>query len=320
MKSCLVALSCVLSIVGCNSRASNDNLPAEAGKSRRVVAVSYALQYLTQRIAGDSILVEFPSATAADPRKWKPTVADIASLQRSELIVVNGQGAEYAQWLVQATLPPSILCESCEDFKLKDQISVRDFQVVHSHGPGGEHSHSWMVPYPWLDPSMAIKQSEKIAQCLAQNWPESAPTFETNLKSLKSDLQLLKDDLQKIAARQQPSSTVVITANPNLKYLTRAAGLDDRHLLWFDWPEASEWSKQRLELEKEIADLSETSILVTELPGGPIAAYLDEHSIVTVLIDTLDLRPRQGDFLSAMRDNISRIDGLQKMVDSADTQ
>ncbi len=290
-------------VLGCTSGRNTDSDSGTLEKTNRIIAVSYALQYLTERIAGESYEVEFPAASSPNPRTWKPTVDEIASMQRAGLVVVNGSGAEYAQWLVQTTLPQSIICSSCDDLKLRELISVKDFQIVHSHGPEGEHSHAYMVPYPWLDPAIAIRQAETIAAGLKKNWPEDAELFESNLSSLKADLKKL------VAALPGPRDETVrvYTANPHLKYLTRAAGMEDIHLLWFESPTEAEWESRQAEFEKRTAEIEATRILMTDEPAEPLASYLSQRNVSVIQINTLDHQPPEGDYLTIMRQNIDRL-------------
>lgn len=290
-------------VLGCSSARNSDSESATIENSKRIVAVSYALQYLTQRIAGESYEVEFPAASSPDPRNWKPTIDEIASMQRAAMIVVNGSGTEYAKWLVQTSLPQSKICSSCDDLKLRELISVKDFQIVHSHGPEGEHSHPYMVPYPWLDPSIAIRQAETIAACLKKHWPEHAEQFESNLSSLKADLKQLIAELPK----PQDETVTVITANPHLKYLTRAAGMDDVHLLWFDVPTEINWESARVDFEERAAGIRATRIFMTEPPAEPLAQYFADQGISVIQFNTLDQQPADGDFLTSMRQNIDRL-------------
>ena len=148
---------------GCD-RPTNNVSPATADESNRVVAVSYPLQFLTQRIVGASmhqgkpIEVEFPVPSNADPRKWRPDRDVIQRMQSSDLVVANGIGAQYASWLDTVSIPESRLCNSAtKGLAIREYVQVDDIRLVHSHGPEGEHSHPMMISQSWLDPAIAKK-------------------------------------------------------------------------------------------------------------------------------------------------------------------
>ena len=82
--------------IGCFDKGSSQ--PAvgnvEDARSYQVVAVSYPLQYLTQRIAGDAINVRLPMPSeSTDPQNWRPSRESVSQMQAADLIIANGTGA-----------------------------------------------------------------------------------------------------------------------------------------------------------------------------------------------------------------------------------
>ena len=89
-------------LVGCFQEGGGTRQEKKENPDReiRVVAVSYPLQYLTQRIVGDLIDVEYPVPQEVDdPSQWRPTRASVLAMQSAELVIANGAGADYAKWL-----------------------------------------------------------------------------------------------------------------------------------------------------------------------------------------------------------------------------
>jgi zinc transport system substrate-binding protein len=296
------AIVAMLLANGCGSGETGKSESAAPQKSNRIIAASYALQYLTSRIAGDQIQVDCPPAEGENPLDWSPNPEQIAAMQKADLIVINGQGAEYAQWITQTTLAPSRICESVEDIPLKDLISVPDYRIVHAHGPEGEHSHPYMVPYTWLDPAMAARQAEKIAECLSRAYPDRRAIFESNLGGLINDLNRVRPQTP---ASDEPS-IMTISLNPYLKYFARAAGLVDEHLLWFDLPKASEWETAKSELAQKISDNDVQFVLASgDLPEF-VREYLVEKNLQVIRIDLLDHAPVEGDLITALKNNFDR--------------
>ena len=149
----LLALLCV--VPACDWSRDVETAPRFAARelTDRIVTVSYPLQYLTQRIATNDLIIEFPAAESDVPRNWKPTIDEIANIQKADLIITNGPGIDYANWLIKVTLPDSKICATSEALSLQDFIKVKGVDIVHSHGPEGEHSHPFMVAYSWLGSS-----------------------------------------------------------------------------------------------------------------------------------------------------------------------
>ncbi len=250
----LVLIGALLVVTGCNP--TSEKAGRESKKqplANRVVAVSYPLQFLTQRIVGDSIRVEMPIPADVDPQNWRPTRDAITDMQSADLIIANGTGATYANWLTTVSLPESkMVFSATRGLSLSDYIAVEDVTIVHSHGPEGEHSHATMVARSWLDPALAKQQAEYIAQQLKRVYPDLAEQFADNLKSLDAELDQLTEQL---AAIKASNPSVVLTANPQLKFFTRAAGVTDRHLTWFEMPSPEQ---AKLDLEKVLDQFPES--------------------------------------------------------------
>lgn len=175
---------------------------------------------------------------------------------------------------------------------------------MHSHGPEGEHSHPTMVARTWLDPAIAKKQATYIANELSKVYPDQSDKFESNLKSLSDELDLL---LNQISAFNKDDAHAVITATPKQKFFTRSAGVGDQHLTWFETPSIDQ---ARLDLEKvlESEGPKPTIILFDDkLPSDELTAILKENGLTPMALNLIDRKPDSGDYLSQLRANIEAL-------------
>ena len=234
-----LVVTLLIASVGCDKTKPDGQTKALHGQvrapTRRIVAVSYPLQFLAQRIVGDVIQVDFLAPADSDPQAWRPSREAIGQMQTADLIIANGTGATYAKWMTIVSLPDSkVRNTASRGMALKDYIAVEDVTIVHSHGPEGEHSHPTMVARTWLDPAVAKKQAIYIADELAAVYPDSAVTFKANLEVLNAEL----DELSALLKVDSDLEVELLTATPKLKFLSRATGLNDQHLTWLDAPDA----------------------------------------------------------------------------------
>lgn len=303
---------------GCNSDNANRPTVNRREKTNRIIAVSYPLAFLTQRIAGESIVVETP-ASGKNPQRWRPTRDAITQMQSADLIIANGTGATYAQWLATVALPESKICNAAtRGLSIRDFIAVDDVTIVHAHGPEGEHSHQTMVARTWLDPGVAMKQATYIAEQLKRVYPELANQFDTNLRGLVADLEDLVTRMSQINSTHPPT---LILASPKLKYFARATGVDDQHLVSMSvamsegqaTPAATELAIAELDSllsEEEFASSPPRLILFgNRIPNGDLHAMLEDRNLIAVPIDLIDSQPETGDYLSAMGENIEKLSG-----------
>ena len=301
-----IGMGVVLFLAGCSTGKVVDSSKINSGSASdgrpRIIAVSYALQYLTQAIAGDGIEVQFPAAQADSPADWKPTAEQVAQIQSADLIVVNGPGPTYAHWLVRVSLPESRIVHASQNLPLADFIRVEDYRIEHQHGPEGKHSHAYLVPFTWLDPAVAGRQADQIAQALTARFPAQAATFQSNRKHLQDELTKLSQALAEVPDRP------VLATTPELQFLTRAAGAQESHLLWFAPPTIDAWrATERQAVKERIDQTGARAMLVTRPLPRAIQTDLRAMGLTLVPIQLLDRPPADGDYLAAMADNIQRL-------------
>ncbi len=266
------------------------------GEPRPVVYVSnYPLQYFVKRLAPWTD-VRFPAAEAADPASWKPSPEDVSAMQQADLIVLNG--ASYESWLKNVTLPPSKLLNTAAGFKNR-LIPLAD-KTTHSHGLEGEHEHSGTAFITWLDINLAVEQAQTIATALTARWPEHSSQVKTVFTALKSDLQLLDEQMQNTvrAAQDRP----VIFSHPVYQYLQKRYGINGKSVHWEPdvMPDEAMWQ----ELNQLIRDHPAKWVIWEGVPLPRIVARLESLGIQSVVFDPCAGTPSQEDFLSTMKMNL----------------
>ena len=303
----LFALFCSLAVVGCGTPSANvSSQPTERALSKRVTAVSYPLSFFVDRLVGESI--DVISVTPPDGKldAWRPSREQILSMQDSDVIFVNGSAAPYAAWLPHVTLPESRICQTANDgLKLSDMIAVKDIRIVHSHGPEGEHSHPTMVAYPWLDPAIASKQVAVVSERLSKIYPDLKRSIEASQNQLTQELAELSSQLDELNVEATTSASV-LTDSPDLKFLTRAVGVEDIHLNWAKQPSAEE-AKTQLEAKLSALAPRPTIMLFTRTPSPELRKVVESFDLKIVVLDTMAYAPNSHDYLSVMRDNINQL-------------
>lgn len=312
----LVALvSCLALFCGCREKRSIDQSDTVSKQSSKplIIAESYPLEYLTQRIAGEFATVRCPVPEGRATSEWKPNRDEILQIQSADMIVVNGIGAKHSKWLDMASLPANKVCNSAtRGLALRDFIEIEDVRYTHSHGPEGEHSHATNCAYTWLHPVMAQKQAKYIADELSNRFPKQANEFSKRYGELSTDLKNLQSVIEKIGSGDAQKS-VVLTSNPDLKFFTRAFGWDDIHLKWFEAPSEENVVK---ELQPKLDAIGDRPLISKEGKSLMISSYefnentaklLESKGIAVIVIDKMDIRPAVGDYLFVMEENVKRL-------------
>jgi zinc transport system substrate-binding protein len=266
--------------------------------------VNYPLQYFAQRIAGEHAEVIFPAPADEDPAFWQPAVDIIADYQQADLILLNGAG--YAKWISRVALPRRKQVDTSAGFR--DRYIHVDEGVTHSHGPGGDHSHTGTAFTTWLDFRQAAEQAQAIADAMIQKRPEWETDFSRNLAVLQAELLELDQQIQSIVAAKP--ELPLLASHPVYPYFQRRYGLTLHSVMWEPdiIPADAMWS----ELERLLSEHPAQWMLWEGEPNPETVQRLRNLGVESVVFDPAGNRPQDGDFLDVMRQNVNRLQGVFK--------
>jgi zinc transport system substrate-binding protein len=261
--------------------------------------VNYPLYYFTERIAGNHVEVVFPAPSDVDPAFWKPDIATVAAFQAADVIVING--ATYAPWLSQVSLPRIKIVDTSQGFKAH-YIAMTEAST-HSHGHGGVHAHTGTASTTWLNFQFAAQQARAIAQALSRLLPGQQATFEANYAALERDLLALDQRLESMVAakRTQP----LVASHPVYQYLAARYGLSLRSVHWE--PEEMPSDEQWQALQTLLADHAARWMIWEGEPLPASVAKLQAMGLRSLVFAPCGNRPAQGDFLSVMQQNVTNL-------------
>jgi len=267
----------------------------------KVVAVNYPLQYFAERIGGEHARVRLAAPKGVDPADWLPEQgklrAFISDMQMMDLIILNG--ANYAKWVKLGSWRESQMVHTATEFKESFLEVKEEFRRDrHKHGKGQEHSHTGLAYTVWLDPLLAMRQAKAIHDAFANARPQHQKLFTKKLEKLKADLEGLGADLPVI-------KTPLLASHPVYQYLEKRIGLNLLSVHWEpdEIPPAEEWERLKEKMKTHPAKW----MLWEKDPLPETAKKLREIGVESVLFDPCGSKPRDGDYLSIMRANFSRL-------------
>ena len=207
-KKILIVLVILLSLVGCSNKPKEDN-----GKLN--VAVSfYIMEEFTNRIGGDKVTIN-NLVGSGDAHHWEPTPKDIVSLEKADLLIMNGAGFE--GWL------PDVLSALKTD-KLTVIDTSKDIQLLESsHEHEHEHEHGDFDPHTWLSPKNALKQLNVIKDALVSKDPNNKDYYEENFNTARIEFEDLHKSFQETLNNTKRKDIVV--AHAAFGYLVNEYGL-----------------------------------------------------------------------------------------------
>lgn len=261
----------------------------------------YPTTFLAERIAGGLVDVRCPLPEGADPATWEPDPEAMRAYQSAALIVING--ASFEKWVSKAPLPRSRVVDTTAT--KSNELLRYDNAITHSHGMGGTHSHEGIDGHTWLDPLMALAQSEAIGDGMSEAFAQHADAFRRNLRALTADLHTLDRELSDLGASMEGVS--VICSHPAYNYLGRRYNWN---LVIVPLDPDSEITPEELQtLRRAVESAGPKRVVLWESPTSDenAKAIRDAIGAESVLYSPCEAAPHEGDFLSVIRDNIARL-------------
>ncbi|WP_395735447.1 metal ABC transporter substrate-binding protein [Prosthecobacter sp.] len=272
---------------------------AKSGKPQVLVA-NYPLQYFAQRIAGDAVDVRFLAPKGEDPAFWQPDEAAITAFQNADLILMNG--ANYSKWADKVTLPESKVVDTSAAFS-SGFIEVRD-ATTHSHGPGGEHSHSGTAFTTWIAFNQASMQAQAVSEALIKLVPSAQESITKNTQALKGELDAL--DARMTAVGRRLVQYPLVASHPVYHYMARRYGLNIKSVLWE--PETAVDDTALNDLRGVLANHRARWMIWEGEPSKANVDKLASIGIQSVVFDPCGNVPASGDFMSVMKTNVEAME------------
>jgi zinc transport system substrate-binding protein len=301
---CLLIVS--IALLSACKPASEGGASAPAQKSAttkpQIYVANYPLKYFAERLGADLVDVKFPAPADEDPAFWQPDDATVSAYQSADLILMNG--ATYSKWAEKVTLPESKLIDTSAGFKAQ-YIEIKA-DSTHSHGPGGEHSHSGTAFTTWTDLIQAAQQAETVSAALQELVSKDAGAqIQARMSSLKTELEALNQRL--LACGSRLVNAPLVASHPVYHYWARRYGFNLQSVLWE--PETVPDDKS-MEALKVILSKHPAKWMIWEGDPAPESvAKLEAMGVKSLVFDPCGNVPESGDFMSVMKANI---EGLEK--------
>jgi zinc transport system substrate-binding protein len=300
-KSPLIVALFVTGMLGSCKPSNQPGPGSSATRGKPVVFVAnYPLKYFAERIGGDLIEVQFPAPADEDPAFWEPADDVVSACQSADLILMNG--ATYSKWAEKTTLPASKIVDTSASFKA-DFIEEK-VAVTHSHGTGGDHSHSGTAFTTWLDFEQAIAQATAARAGIGRVLPDAGAKLDQNLAKLIEELRAVDDRMKTIGKRM--NNQPIVASHPVYQYWARRYGINLKSVLWE--PEAVPTDKQMDDLRAMLAAHPAKWMVWEGDPAKESVEKIKTLGLQSVVFDPCGNVPESGDFLSTMKANVEALE------------
>ena len=273
-------------------------LPAARSDKIEVAASFYPLYFFAREIGGDRAVVMDMTPAGAEPHDYEPTPGDIAAIENSKLVILNGGGLEAWGDDIKKNIDPA-----------RTQVIVAGKGLTDRRVT--EEGKTTTDPHVWLSPVLAGEMVERIAQGFERADPANKSYYQANAAAMKARLADLdrayRQGLSRCAERD------IITSHAAFGYLAAAYGLKQVSIAGLS-PDA-EPSAQQLAHITEFARKNHVKYifferLVSPKLAGTIAGEIGAQTLVLNPIEGLSNRELADgkDYFTEMKSNLVNLE------------
>jgi manganese/zinc/iron transport system substrate-binding protein len=188
-------------------------LSPAAERPIRVTTTVSMVTDLVQQVGGDRVEVSGLMGAGVDPHLYKATAADVAKLQRAEVIFYNGLVLEGKMTDIFAKLARSkkFVYAVTEGIPEKRLLEPPEFE--------GHYD-----PHVWFDVELWAQCAQAVVRGLAEFSPKDKAHFEQRGKEVAAKLRALHEWSLKKAAELPKERRILVTSHDAYNYFGRAYG------------------------------------------------------------------------------------------------
>lgn len=309
-------LAVSLMTAGCGTQSADTG-----SKKLKVMTTFYPMYEFSKQVAGDLADVSVLVPAGTEPHDWEPSPKEVAQIASANVFVYNGAGFE--SWvedvLKSADAKNTKVVEASKGIELMEGTAAHDdhgLEEEHKDEHAEEHKdgEKALDPHVWLDPVLAQKEVQTIADAFAAADPDHAADYKKNADAYIAKLKDLdssyKNGLSNARHRE------FVTSHTAFSYLAKRYDLTQEPISGLS-PEQEPTASEMKEIV-EFAKKHEVKTIFFETLASPKVA---ETVAREVGAETAVLNPLEGlteaeqqsglDYIGVMKKNL---EALQKAL------
>ncbi len=206
----IIVLLVLALLVGLGVKARSVTLNQNSQGKLQVSTSFYPLYFFASKIGGEKANVVNITPAGAEPHDYDPSTADIANIENSSLLIINGGGLE----------PWGDKVSNIVGSKKVDVVRVADditTQLVDENGTKVQD------PHVWLDPVLAKKMVQKILDGFIKVDPGNKVLYTKNANDIQVKLDTLDQEFRN--GLKSCSQKDIVTSHAAFGYLATRYGL-----------------------------------------------------------------------------------------------
>jgi zinc transport system substrate-binding protein len=206
-----IAIILVIALIGVLVIRQKNSTPASSSGKIQVATSFYPLYFFASQIGGDKANVINITPAGAEPHDYEPTPSDIAGIENSKLLILNGGGLEAWGNDIKKNIDTTHTLVVTAGEGLVNQNVLEDGKNI-------------VDPHVWLSPVLASNMVDKISAGFIQIDGADKDYFQANTEKLKMELSTLDTEYRQGLANCL--SKDIVTSHAAFGYLASAYGLN----------------------------------------------------------------------------------------------
>ncbi len=294
----LLLFSCVV-LSGCqNIKETSSELSSAPPSENKLSVVTsfYPLAFFAQEIAGNTADVINLSG-GKSPHSYTISPHDRVKLSHADIVIYQGIGLE--TWTTDSI--PTLQADGVTVLEASRGLSLNK----NEHDNHDEHQTEGFDPHIWIDPIVAQKIAENIAQILIEKKPQNSQIYRQNLTILTEKLKNL--DAQYQSQLKNCVQKKAFISHDAFGYLEKRYNFELFPIAGMS-PSDTPSAKLIAELQNIAKTQAITHILTEENMVKKYATLLSKESGIQMLsINPMGTKPNTGDYFSTAKNNLQSL-------------
>jgi len=294
-KAAILAISVVIPLTAFSLWLSEQNKAESlSGQGHKILVTFYPIYQFTKAIGKEKIDASIIIPPGIEPHDWEPTIQDIQKMKDADMIVINGAGLE--SWITKVTSinPNVMIVDTSSDIPLLEKNS------------NGLDKIAKKDPHIWLDPVLAKKQVQNIADGLIKLDPQNANYYQQNANDYKAKLDILDNEIKTDLSTCDKKDFLAF--HDAFSYFSKEYGLHQHTIVGGLDPETEPTAPALQQITKDAQSL-ELNVIFTEEAANPRVSQViaDEIHGKVLVLSPLEVTDKNIDYISKMGQNLSNL-------------
>ena len=272
----------------------NNNVTGFSEKRQlKVLASFYPLYEFTKIVGGERIDVSIIIPPGIEPHEWEPTIKDLQKMQSADMIVING--VDFEPWITK-------LVSVNHDILILDTSNGIPLLEKDKHVFNNKIQND---PHIWLDPVLAKKQIQNIANGLIKIDPQNADYYQENANAYTTKLILLdnkiRNDLSVCLKKD------FLAFHDAFSYFAKEYDLNQNTIIGINpSEEPTAVTLQQIVQKAQNLDLN---VIFTEEAVNPRVSEIiaDEIGAKVLILSPIEIYEKNSDYIKRMEQNLSNL-------------